>query len=307
MTTHKPAGPHVAASPVANDEIAADLPSLMERLERVRKHLLAEREYIKLVLVGGVFVLVGVVTSHTFPWPAYLAAAFLLLPLLFGWYNLPRLRLANAFRNETMPFLLRDYGRWNYALEGPHFSRDSLIKTGLLKAGHSMNISSIITGERCGVPLQFAVLSVWPAAKFGLFHGTRDVFSGWVANIRIPGLAHDTVQILPSGLRPDISQGGQWDAHPFSPTHQIWLLQGSSNSLPVALQNRLLQVILKAQDCRFALSAGVLWLLVPSDINRFNHAASMSVSLNEGAPYFKARKELAEMFDLVDVMVWPDR
>lgn len=305
MSTGSPQ-PRVASVAVTDDEIAHDLPALMERMERARKHLLVEREYIKLILIGGTFVVFGTVFSNTFPWTAYLTAAVLLLPLLFGWYNLPRFRLANAFRNETMPFLLRDYGRWNYALEGGHFSREELAQTGLFGKNHGAGISSIMTGERYGVPLQMAVISVWPVARFGYFRGLKDVFTGWVANIRLPGLPQGKLQILPNDVKPLGDACKDWTAKPFSASHQLWAAPNDPVALDTTLQAKLLQVILKAPGSRFAVSAGILWVLVPGDGGRFHRAHDFSVSLNEPGPYQQTRAELAEMFGLLDGIVWPD-
>lgn len=298
--------PRIASAAATDDEIAPDLPSLMERMERARKHLLAEREYIKLIIIGGSFVVFGMLTSKTFPWPAYLTAALLLIPLLFGWYNLPRLRLANAFRNETLPFLLRDYGRWNYALEGAHFSREELAHSGLFGPNDGVGVNSIITGERFGVPLQMAVISVWPIARFGYFRGLRDIFTGWCANIRLPGLPQGKFQILPNGVQPLGTECKDWVARPFSASHQLWTARTAAVEIANSLQAKLLQIIIKAPGARFAIAGGMLWVLVPANLDRFHRAGSFNVMLNEPGPYHKTRAELAEMFELVDVVVWPE-
>ena len=298
--------PRVASAAATDDEIAHDLPALMERMERVRKHLVAEREYIKLILLGGSFIVFGTLSSRSFPWGAYLTAAILLLPLLFGWYNLPRLRLANAFRNETLPFLLRDYGRWNYALEGSHFAREELAQSGLFGANDGASVTNIITGERYGVPLQMAALSVWPVARFGFFRGVKDVFTGWCANIRLPGLPEGKVQILPNGLKPLGVQCAEWVARPFNASHQLWMARGDAIELPASLQAKLLQLIIKEPGSRFALSGSTLWVLIPGAFNRFNRATGFDVALNEPAPYNATRAELAEMFNVIDIIVWPE-
>lgn len=297
--------PRIASVAVTDAEIAADLPALMERMERARKHLLVEREYIKLILIGGGFVAFGTIFSSTFPWPAFLTVAVLLLPLLLGWYNLPRFRLANAFRNETLPFLLRDYGRWNYALEGGHFSREELAKASLFGKNDGAAISSIITGERYGIPLQMAVISVWPVARFGYFRGLKDVFTGWIANIRLANLPSGNLQILPNGVKPLGEKCKDWAFKPFSASHQVWAAPGDPVALDTALQAKLLQVIIKAPGSRFALSAGMLWILVPGDGSRFHRATDFNIMLNEPTPYQRTRTELAEMFELLDVIVWP--
>ncbi len=298
--------PRIASAASTDDEIAPDLPSLMERMERARKHLFAEREYIKLIIIGGGFIVFGTLTSRTFPWAAYVTVAILLLPLLFGWYNLPRYRLANAFRNETLPFLLRDYGRWNYALEGAHFSREELGQSGLFGQNDGVGVNSIITGERYGVPLQMAVLSVWPVARFGYFRGMKDVFTGWAANIRLPGLPQGKLQILPNGVNPLGAECKDWVARPFSASHQVWSARGATIEIENTLQAKLLQLIIKAPGSRFAIATGMLWVLVPAALDRFHRATDFSVMLNEPAPYHKTRAELAEMFELIDVIVWPE-
>lgn len=298
--------PRIASAAATDDEIAHDLPALMERMERVRKHLLIEREYIKLTMFGGAFIIFGTISSRAFPWPTYLSLVVLLLPLLFGWYNLPRYRLANAFRNETLPFLLRDYGRWNYAFEGPHFSRDELQKTGLFGLNDGAGVTNIITGERYGVPLQLAVLSVWPVARFGFFRGNRPVFEGWVANIRLPDLPKGRLQILPNGLKPLGPDCADWVARPFSASHQIWSARAEQADLAASLQAKILQLIIKAPGSRFAVSGGVLWVLVPGDGSRFNRATDFKVMLNEPGPYHQTRSELADMFACLDVIVWPE-
>lgn len=298
--------PRIASAAATDDEIAHDLPALMERMERVRKHLLVEREYIKLTMFGGGFIVFGTLTSQTFAWTAWLSLTVLLLPFLFGWYNLPRYRLANAFRNETLPFLLRDYGRWNYAFEGMHFRRDELQQAGLFGRNDGTGISNIITGERYGVPLQMAVLSVWPVARFGFFRGLKPVFNGWIANIRLPGLPQGKLQILPNGLKPLGAGCAEWVARPFSASHQVWAARGDQIDLSSGLQAKLLQLIIKAPGSWFAVSGGILWLLVPGDTTRFNRATDFKVMLNEPAPYHKTRAELAEMLEIVDIIVWPE-
>lgn len=298
--------PRIASAAATDDEIAPDLPTLMERMERVRKHLSIEREYIKLVLLGGGFIVFGTLTSRAFPWQAYLSATVLLLPLLFGWYNIPRLRLANAFRNETLPFLLRDYGRWNYTLEGTHFSREALSRSNLFHANHGVGVNNIITGERYGVPLQMAALSVWPVARFGYFRGVKDVFTGWCANIRLPELPQGKLQILPNGQKPQGPECAAWAARPFSSSHQIWMAPATPMDIPQQLQAKILQLIIKSPGAWFAISDGILWMLVPAPFNRFNRALSFDAPLNEPGPYNQTRAELAEMFELIDVIVWPE-
>jgi hypothetical protein len=165
--------PLAAAIP---DDVAADLPTLMMRLERSRRFFYAEREYIKLILMGAAFVLAGLLASPDMPRRTFVVLTFFATPWLFGWYHLPARRLANVFRNETMPFLLRHFGRWNYALEGQHFAKKALKETGLIDPTDLIGVSDIITGERYGVPMQLALTTAWTPHRFGIYRPAKPNF-----------------------------------------------------------------------------------------------------------------------------------
>jgi hypothetical protein len=279
----------------------------MERLERARKFLIAEREYIKLILLGLAFVAGGTMFSYPWIWRVYLPIALIATPFLYGWLRLPSVRLANAFRNETMPFLLRDYGRWNYAHEGPHFSREAFFRIGFLDLTDGVAVSSIITGERYGVPLQFGILSAWRHPMFGIYRGSKPTFAGWCANIRLPELLDSHVLILPTDQRPPDPAYKSWTAKALTPTHQLWSAADAATSLPQALLSRLLPCMVAEPKSRYGLRDGVLWVLVPGDGERFNVAAELNVAMNEPAPYHKARAQLAEVFAVLDKIVWPSQ
>lgn len=309
-TTPAPVAPTpVADSPQTGDGIAPDLTTLMERLERVRKYLRVEREYIKLVLIGGWFILMGAILTPGFPWRLIFMLALATTPFLLGWYNLPLLRLANAFRNETLPFLLRDYGRWNYALNGAHFSRDLLKRTGLVNPSDVVTASSIMTGERFGVPLQIAVVSAWPKPKFRIYRGTKANFEGWAVNIRLPDLPLTPCVILPNGHKPPAALCAGWTAQPLTPHHQLFAPPPATGepatALPAPLLARLLHVMLERPQARYALLDGILWILVPEDKPVFHEARSFADPLYEPAPYERTRGTLAHMFKLLDAIVWP--
>lgn len=295
----------IADQPKSGEDIASDLAMLMERLERARKSLSAEREYIKLILMGFWFVLFGAVSTPGFPWQLIFAIGLLATPWLLGWYNLPRLRLSNAFLSETLPFLLRDYGRWNYALSGTHFSRQVFRKLGFIRADDEVNVHSIITGERYGVPLQIAVVETWPHPRFGFYRGHKPSFTGWTASIRLAELPSERVLILPNGRRPRDPSAAGWQVAPLSHSHQLWQPSGSAVILPQTLQARLIQIMVANPQALFAIAEGNLWVIMPDDGKRFQIATSFNVPLNEQAPYTQARGQLAEIFKVVDMVVWP--
>lgn len=295
----------VADLPKSGEDIATDLAMLMERLERARKFLSAEREYIKMILLGCWFVLFGAVLTPGFPWFILFPLALLATPWLVAWYNLPRIRLSNAFLNESMPFLLRDYGRWNYALSGTHFSREAFRRLGFLRTDDGIRVHSIITGERCGVPLQLAVLESWPQARFGFYRGHKPSFTGWVASIRVPDLPLERVLVLPNGSRPQDPAAAGWQVSALSPTHQLWQPSGSSVVLPQTVQARLMQIMVLHPQAVFAMSEGNLWVVMPDNGKRFQIVTSLHIGLNEQAPYVQVRQQLAELFKVVDAVVWP--
>jgi hypothetical protein len=303
MTNHT--APPVADDPQSGDDIAPDLSALMERMERVRKFMLVEREYIKLVLIGMWFVLFGAILTPGFPWRAFLVLGMAATPWLFGWYNLPRLRLANAFRNETLPFLLRDYGRWNYALAGTHFSRDALKRTGFLYPTDAIGVHSIITGERYGVPVQFAVLSSWPHPRFGIYRGRKANFSGWGANIRLPDLPQAQFLVLPSGQAPRDPACKSWISAPLTPSHTLFSPRQDGTALPPKLLARLMQIMVETPQSAFAVHDGILWVFATGSDTRFNEGGTLYSPLNEPAPYERVRGQLAEIFKVIDRLVWP--
>ncbi len=295
----------IAYAAAVDDEIAPDLPTLMERMERTRKFLRIEREYIKMTVIGVAFVIGGTMFQYSWLWRLYLVLFLLLTPWAYGWLTLPRLRLANAFRNETMPFLLRDYGRWNYAHEGSHFPREEFFRTGFLNPDEGISITSIMTGERYGVPLQLAIVAAWKPPLFGIYRGNKPIFAGWVSSIRLPSLPGSALLILPKDTKPRAPLCANWQTHAFSPTHQLWAPAGMATDLPPDLIAHLMPVLATVPGCQVGLSGGVLWLLAPGDGERFNLAQDFTVALNEPAPYQKARAQLAELFAVVDKIVWP--
>ncbi len=304
-----PPSPAVADAPQTGDGIAPDLATLMERLERVRKYLRVEREYIKLVLLGGWFILMGAILTPGFPWRLLFLLALVTTPFLVGWYNLPLLRLANAFRNETLPFLLRDYGRWNYALSGAHFSRDLFKRTGLVHPTDIVTISNIMTGERFGVPLQIATVSAWPQPRFRIYRGKKANFDGWTVNIRLPDLPLTPCLILPNDTPPLAPFCADWAAQPLTPHHRILspppAAGGPATALPAPLLARLLHVMREHPTARYALLDGILWLMVPAESPLFSEAKSFTQPLYEAAPYERTRTTLANIFKLIDSVVWP--
>lgn len=307
MTDAPEPAPHTQVAYVAktDDNIAPDLATLMERMERARKFLRVEREYIKLVLLGFGFLAGGTLYNNMWAWRIYLPLTLIFTPFVYAWLNLPKLRLANAFRNEAMPFLLRDYGRWNYAHEGAHFSRDAFFKVGFLDHTDGVAVSSISTGERYGVPLQFAVVSAWRHPMFGIYRGSKPNFAGWAANIRLPELPSGHALILPNGKKP-LGQGcAGWTSVALTPSHMLWHAPDAPVVLPAPLVSRLLTCMIEQPLSQFGLVDGVLWVLVPGDGERFNLAQDFTVPLNESAPYNKARAQLAEIFAVLDKVVWP--
>lgn len=295
----------IADQAKAGDDIASDLAMLMERLERARKFLIAEREYIKLVLMGGLFILFGAVLTPGFPWFILFPLSLLATPWLSAWYNLPRIRLSNAFLNESMPFLLRDYGRWNYALSGTHFPRDLFRKLGFVRADDGVRVNSIMTGERYGVPLQIAVLESWPHVRFGFYRGHKASFSGWVSCVRLNNLPAERVLILPNGTRPQDPSALGWQVSALSPTHQLWQSGTTAPVIPQALMARLVQVMVAQPKVAFALAESALWVMVPDTGKRFQIVTSLDLALNESAPFNQTRTQLAEIFTLLDLLVWP--
>lgn len=304
--SHNVDKPRVATAAVTDDEIAPDLSTLMERMVRVRKFLYIEREYIKMILMGIGFFVIGSAFSNMLPWMFYMGITLMATPWLFAWYNLPLAKLANAFRNEVLPFLLRDYGRWNYTVQGTHFSAKQFVETGLIHNVDLIGISNIMTGERFGVPLQMAVLYLWPRPRFGLYRGSKPLFSGWCASIRLPELPAVRCLILPTEEKPADPALAGWTAVPVMPTHQLWVPPGQKPELPAPLVARLLKISSKNAKARFAISDSVLWLMVPSAQWRFDIVRDFKIDLSEMAPYQRARTELAEMFEAVDAMVWPE-
>ncbi len=305
--TSEPSSPkaRVALAAVTDEDIAPDLPTLMERMERARKFLFVEREYIKLILLGGFFVFSGSIFSRSFPWHMYAVAIVIVTPWLYGWLASPGHRLANAFRNETLPYLLRDYGRWNYALVGSHFSREELNQTGLLYPNSRFDISSIITGERQGVALQMASLNAWARPRFGFYYRGGPLFTGWVANIRLPDLPQIRMLLLPQGMKPPAPQMAGWTPAGIGHSYTLWVPPGQRAELPALLTERLIPLMQENVGLRFALSDGVLWAMFPGDMTGFNLVRSFSVHVNEPEIYQKARELLASMFAKIDRILWP--
>ena len=295
----------IALAAVTDEDIAPDLPSLMERVARARKFLFAEREYIKLILLGGFFIFSGSIFSQTFPWHMYAVFIVIITPWLYGWLASPGYRLANAFRNETMPYLLRDYGRWNYALGGSHFSREELRQTGILEPNARLDITSIITGERQGVALQMASLVAFPHPRFGFYYRGGPMFKGWVANIRLPDLPQMRMLLLPQGIKPPSPQMAGWTPAGIGNTYTLWVPPGQRAELPPLLTERLVPLMQEEVGLRFALYNGVLWALFPGELAGFNLVSSFNVRVNEPEIYQKARLLLASMFTKVDRILWP--
>jgi hypothetical protein len=311
MTEPQPtssAKPPVFYHAAVDDEIAPDLPTLMERIERARKFLRIESEYIKLIIIGLAFVIGAAVIQHTWLFRSFVLLVIFLTPWAHAWLRLPVVRLANTFRNEVLPFLLRDYGRWNYAIEGRHFSNNEFFRLGFADPTDGLRVTSVITGERFGVPLQMAVIGLWRAPAFFFFRGHKAILAGWAANIRLPGLQVQDMLIIPLGEKPRDPRMAGWSAHPYSPTHQIWVPAGGKPEVPLDLSRRLMSVMADAPLVRFAFAAGVLWLMVPGDNDRrFELIDKLSQTVNEPDLYQTARTQLAEMFAVIDKVVWPSK
>lgn len=300
-----PPKPQVAYHAAVDDEIAPDLLTLMERIERSRKFLSIESEYIKLIMIGFAFVGGAALIQHTWLFRAFILFIIFVTPWAHAWLRLPTVRLTNAFRNEVLPFLLRDYGRWNYAVEGRHFSNNEFFRLGFADPTDGLKVTSVITGERFGVPLQMAVVGLWRAPAFFFFRGHKAILAGWAANIRLPGLQVQDMLIIPVGEKPRDPRMNGWSAHPYSPTHQLWVPAGGKPEVPLDLSRRLMAVMASEPLVRFAFAAGVLWLMVPGNDRRFELATDLKQPLNEPTVYQTARTQLADMFTVIDKIVWP--
>lgn len=305
--TSEPPSPkaRVALAAVTDADIAPDLATLMERMERARKFLFVEREYIKLILLGGFFIFSGSIFSQTFPWHMYAVFIVIITPWLYGWLASPSYRLSYAFRNETLPYLLRDYGRWNYALVGSHFSREALSQTGMIAPDARFDITSIITGERQGVALQMASLGAWARPRFGFYYRGGPLFKGWVASIRLPDMPQSRILILPQGLKPPARQMAGWTPSAIGSSYTLWVPPGQWAELPQVLTERLVPLMRDHAGLRFALCDGILWAMFPGDMNLFNLVRSFDVRVNEPEIYHKARGFLADMFSKIDRILWP--
>lgn len=296
----------IADLPQTGDAIAPDLMTLMERMERARKFLRVEQEYIRLVLVGGMFILFGTILTPDFPWRMFFVLALILTPILFGWFNMPLLRLNNTFKNETLPFLLREYGRWNYALHGTHFPREPFRRTGLLDPTDQTGVANIITGERFGIPMQLATISSWPKTKYRIYRGKKANFEGWVGSIRLNTPPEGSAVILPHPLKPQGEAAQQeWTVTPLSTTHQIFSAKNNEPHFTQNFLNSINNIIHTHPQARFAFTDKTLWVMVPADHPYFLVGRSFHVALNEPTLYEKARVDLAGMFATVDQFVWP--
>lgn len=299
--------PLVAAIP---DDVAADLPTLMMRLERSRKFFYAEREYIKLILMGAAFVLAGLLASPEMPRRTFIVLTFFATPWLFGWYNLPARRLANVFRNETMPFLLRHFGRWNYALDGQHFAKKALKETGLVEPTDLIGVSDIITGERYGVPMQLALTTAWTPHRFGIYRPAKPNFGGWSVSMRLASMPAMPLLILPQDQRPLGAVRQSWVvASQIAPGYQLWCApehkEPALHALPVDLATRLVGVMVGYSGVRIAFTGEMMWVLVPGQLNAFNGVKNLTDRLDDPSLYDNARQNLSAMFTVVDKLVWP--
>ncbi len=290
----------------ATDDIASDLPMLLERNERIRKFFFAEREYIKLILMGGAFILAGAMASSDMPRRTLIILTFAATPWLYGWYNLPIRRLWNSFRNETMPFLLRDFGRWNYAIDGTHFPRDVLKKTGLITPTDLVVITDILTGERLGVPLQVAQIMTGTPARFGFYRPAKPTFQGFGGSVRLAGVPSQHLLLMPNSLTADLTLRLKgWTSKPAGlEGFSLWLPEGATASFPESLLSKLEPLLADVPQARFALYNGVLWFLIPSeDAQPFGRVVSVSERLDDAVRYQKIRNSLASMFGLIDKIV----
>lgn len=313
MTAPLPQRIQIADAPKTGDGIAPDLVTLIERVERMRKHLRVEREYIRLILVGGWFILFGTILTPDFPWRLMFLLALMVSPFLFAWYSMPLGRLSTAFRNEVLPFLLRDFGKWNYSHAGTHFSKSQFRATRLVGGRDVVGVSSIMTGERYGVPLQMAILSVWPETKFKIYRGHKALFEGWVANIRLPDAPQGQWIILPKDQELDASLRGIWKGSSLTPTHNLFLPPDAQDQadtagktgVPEEISKRILHCMRTYPQSRYAMAEGILWVMIPTKDLFFRDIPSFQVALNNPAPYEEARENLASMFSTVDGIVWP--
>lgn len=290
----------------ATDDIASDLPMLVERNERVRKFFFAEREYIKLILMGGAFILAGAMASPDMPRRTLIVLTFAATPWLYGWFNLPIRRLWNSFRNETMPFLLRDFGRWNYAFDGTHFPREALKKTGLITPTDLVAITDILTGERLGVPLQVAQIVTGTPARFGFYRPPVPTFQGFGGSVRLADLPTQHVLLMPNVLSEGVRRRlVGWTSKPAGiEGFSLWLPAGAVAAFPESLLTKLEALLAEAPHARFALYNGVLWFLIPSeDAQPFGRITSVSERLDDAVRYQKIRNSLASMFGLIDKIV----
>ena len=236
------------------------LADLMTRLERARKRFQQERDYIRLTLFGGGFIMVGATLSGL-PVLTVLLLGLIAMPYAFTWYNLPKIRLQNGFCNEVLPFLLQPYGEWRYALAGPDFPHQLVFASGFVAPGQRLRAVDVITGEHNGTPVVLASISLWDKPFLGLIPRKVPVFSGWAAVMR------------PSGLPP----------------------VGTAGDLPDAWQQRF-----NALGVRWAVADRSLLLWVEGPLDPFEELAQLNESLAEPAPYEAAKALLAERMALVD-------